>query len=288
MLKAIYTCLLLLTTSCACGRVDVVDQRSPNRPSNQELDARVLELTGVVAQLQAFLASDYTDCAVTLPAFERKLCQVAQTATAEQRVLLTARLSEMAKTFQTAIYGDDCTAAIAPGCPAPGSILAQGNAAAGQITALSTSIQALDTRLTTAEAAIAAIDSTLITLNGRVQVLEAAFATASIYTAIDMCADVTPTVGPLFEVLLLQGDRSRLVAYIEAGGNRGLGVVRQAGAGDLVIESTLSTLKCRAKIYDAVGGLRICWLKGNRMPAEAALDAACGGGLTPNLTCTCK
>lgn len=286
--------LFFLLTACANpGEPDYTDHRTP---TEQELSARVLSLQGLLSQIQSFLASEYTDCAATLPAFEQKICQIAQTSTAEQQVLLSSQLATVAKTFQTTLYGPDCSEVPSPGCPAAGSVLASLTDHEADLAALEASLNAIESRMTSAESAIAAAQASLSTLAARVTAVESVLASSSIYRMVQICANVSPTVGPIFETVLLQGDSSRVTAYLEVSGNRGLGNVKVAGGGDEAYQTTLSNLQCRFAIYDLglVSGLRICWKTNDRNANLATISAACGrvggpsgGTLLPGPQCTC-
>src|SRR5258708_5492590 len=74
----------------------------------QQLEDQVLALQGTIAMINAFASNPYTTCEPTLPPFEAKICQIAQTAVAEGDVTYFSSLATMAKVYQTALFGTDC------------------------------------------------------------------------------------------------------------------------------------------------------------------------------------
>jgi prefoldin subunit 5 len=172
-MKIFRTILLISLFSCA-QNPEKHEQRVSSQDLNlNDLKRQVLELQGTIEQINNFVASDFTTCSLTLPAFEQKICQIAQTATAEQEVTFVGQLQQVAKVLQTQIYGIDCINGTDPGCPISGSILS--NIAAVQaseatdssnISSIQTSISTIQTNITALQTSVTGLQTRLNNFNG--------------------------------------------------------------------------------------------------------------------------
>jgi hypothetical protein len=306
--------LLILGILVSCG-TERRNERSQVNPEIQRLKNQVFELQGSVAQIDAFTASDFSNCTTGLPAFETKICQIAQTATAEQRVLFSSQLAETTKIFQNELYGEDCINTTEPGCPVVGSILSdiqqvstntsniQENAddiiqLQSDMLILQSDISTLEGRLdnfngtgSSIEVVIDTIQSDLNTLSGRVDVLEDSINSDRVYQSVPICGDIVDS-GPLYEVILLSGDKTTITGYIQAGGRSGLGLIKETndGQGDIYARTTLNTRRCGFNIYDLTTELKICWANHDRRSSSSDIDMECdeaNGFANPTANCTC-
>jgi hypothetical protein len=302
----------LLLFSCGSQTQYENDRTKPTiLPELEALRKQVVYLQGTVSQIDAFVANDFADCTTGLPAFETKICQIAQTATAEDRVVFTFQLGEITKVFQNQIYGEDCINATDPGCPVAGSVLddvaqveasvatigtdsaqAQADAAAAlaAVTTMQADITVLETRMTGAEAAIVALEAAQVSIESRLDSLEATVSNSSSYRTIQLCAD-NPDSGPVFEAVLMSGDNSMVTAFITSGAKDGLGVLHELTDGDLSYLTSVNTKKCRFNIYDLTTELKICWDNTDRSATQGSIDTACDSAnnfTAPTAACTCK
>lgn len=310
-----YVLILILIVACGTERRNY----RTNRDSEvQQLKQMVLELQGTVAQIDAFTANDFSDCRSGLPAFEQKICQIAQTATAEQQVIFTGQLQEITKIFQTELFGDDCIDAVEVGCPVAGSVLErietvetnmidptivadiQADIAQLQldVSQLQGDLATLENRLNnfngtgnSIEVVISGIESDISALESRVSDLEAAINDGDIYQTIMLCEDNAAS-GPVFEPVLMTGNLLEIYAYMRASNNKvGMGVLAEAGAsGDQYLTTSGNTKKCKFKIYDLTTELKICWVNNDRKATTGEIDTECdsaGGFVSPTANCTC-
>lgn len=280
-----------------------------DRRTDTDLDSSSNEVQAIQKQI-AYLAevvssfsssSDFSTCnEVNLSALELHMCQIAQSATAEQQVLLAARLAELARVLQKSLYGDDCIpdsmGVLSGGCPLPGSIVYRlGSVDAdlvmlhAQVTSLISEIAALNLRLDSVESVITVINSTLASLDTRLDSVEATVSASDMLSIIEICDNITPTTGPVFEAFLISGDRAKLMAFVQTSGSkRGLSVLLSETDASLYTTTTLNTQACKFKVY-TYGlhlGLKVCWHKTNRSATEAQINTACTPTIGSN--CTCK
>jgi len=306
--------IFLFLASCGSDNKKVVIPSNKGSRSEIEiLKNQIFALQGTVSQIDNFIASDFSDCNNNIPSFERKVCQIAKTATAEQSVIFKSQLAELSKILQTEMYGADCMPDYDPSteslimpasCPKAGSVLDDINVLDAQvssntvfigvlqtqmtsiqstITSLQNSITSLENRLdnfngsgSSIEAVLAQIDSDLSDLSDRVDDLETVLADAALYKDITVCADITSS-GPFYETVLLQGDNTKITGYIQNGNKRGLGVVVQEGSGSSYNYTTLNTRKCYYILYDfGIGnGVNICWNNTDRRASQSEIDDEC-------------
>jgi len=291
----------------SCG-TEYRNERTPRNPELENLKKTVLQLQGTVAQLDAFTASDFSDCSSRLPPFETKICQIAQTSTAEQRVLFSSQLAQASKIFQNELYGEDCINDTDVGCPISGSItdqIQQVNtntislgALQGQVASLQNDVVLINNRLNnfngsgqSIELIIEDLATNIANLESRVDVIEDSINSNKVFQSIAVCGDI-PSSGPLYEVLLLSGDHSSVTAYLESGSRSGLARLQETGdgQGDLLYSTTLNTRKCNFKIYDLGSELRLCWNNSNRLSNENSINNECDSSnnfLNPTANCTC-
>ena len=302
--RLIVIALLLL----GCGQKNVVDRRSKPDPEMDKLRTIVMELQGTVAQIDAFTENDFSDCSSSLPEFEKKICQIAQTATAEQRLEYTAQLADIVKIFQTELYGEDCIDTVEVGCPVTGSItdiIDDNDASVSQlqsdVLALQSDMAALEARLdnfngsgNSVETVISGIESDITAIDARVTALENTINNNTVFKAIAICRDIAAS-GPIYETVLLNGDRLSITAYIKTGTKSGLGVIKDYndGNGDLYKTTSLNSKNCKFKIYETISNsdLNICWNNSNRNASEASIDTECDSAndfAAPTANCTCK
>lgn len=302
----------LLLSLTSCGQQERVDKRS-NPNTNQELEKLkndVLKLQGTIAQINSFVASNFTNCDNSLPPFETKICQIAQTATAEQQIVFVGQLQQISKIFQTELYGLDCINTTDPGCPVVGSITEQ---VAGfdariddiendladvqlDVAQLTVDLATLTTRLnnfngsgSSIEVVVTGIESDITSLESRVDDLEQTINNGDIYRTFLICKNIA-NVGPAYEPVLITGSDQVVVAYIVSGTSNGMGVVSSAGVtGNYFSSTTASTRACNFKIYDRTTTVKLCWKNTDRQATSAAIDTACNAPsfVAPLVTCTC-
>lgn len=305
--------LVIMVLLVSCG-TEKVDKRTKHRedPEITKLKEQVLALQGTIAQINAFTANDFSDCDSGLPPFETKICEIAQTATAEQSIRFKSQLSEVVKIYQDELYGEDCINDTDPGCPVTGSILDQLDDVADHSTdiaalqsdvlQLQSDLAAVESRLddfngsgNSIETVITAIQNDIVLIESRLDDLEAVVDSGDVFKTIEICDDIVNS-GPIYETFLMTGDRLKVIGYLqETIGKRGLGTVKEYGdiLGDVYEQTTLNTRRCRFKVYeDTVESyLRICWNNTNRNASSASIDTECDSAndfASPTADCTCK
>lgn len=295
----------------ACGK-----KGEEEKKQNQEVEVlrqKIAQLQGTIDMIDDFTTSDFTECSTNLPLFEQKVCKIAQTATAEQRVEFASQLAEVSKVFQNSLYGEDCMDGSSPGCPVTGSVLSslqtleiQNNANSLDITLLQTSVLSLQGDLssinnrlddfngtgTSIEAVIGGIKTEVATLKARVDAIENTLENSVTLSAISICGDNSDS-GPLYEAVLIDGNKQIITAYIIAGSKRGLGVFKQVGdaQGNLYKSTALNTKTCKFRVYEVNSELKICWKNTDRSASSSVIDTTCdfsGGFVNKLTTCTCK
>ena len=142
------------------------------------------------------------------------------------------------------------------------------------------------------EVVISGMETDIASLESRVTGLETVVNSNKVFESIALCGDIAAS-GPLYETILLSGDRTKITAYIQSGGSSGLGLYKQLGdgSGDLFDTTTLNTKKCNFKVYEKTTELLVCWDNSNRNSNEVTIDNECdlsGGFATPTANCTCK
>jgi hypothetical protein len=316
-MKALMLLLMLFCVGCmGCGKPETINKRTDHHsPQQEELDRlkdELLKLQGTIAQIDAFVANDFADCTSGLPAFETKICQISQTATAQERILYTQQLGEVAKVFQDEIYGEDCINTTDVGCPVADSMtsdiesiqvdIASNNSDVAQVVAdiatlnsnvstLELELDAIEVRLTSAEAAIVALENAQASILSRLDDLEEVVANGDIFKTYQLCGDIANS-GPIYEAVLMSGDKSFITAFITTGSKSGLGVLRTAndGDGDTYHSTRVNTRKCKFNIYDDTTELKICWNNADRSAAQAEINTECDSAnsfANPTLDCTC-
>lgn len=332
LINYILITIIVTLSLVRCGE-HVDEAVSPNRGGDTRT-SQVDEVRGQVAYLQEVIGSlgsadNYTTCnATNLSQLEVTICQISQSATAEDRVEFVSQLGNLSKLLQVSLYGTDCapddTNAFLPGCPLASSILGQVNSHTTSIaslnttvSSLSTSVTSLLTRMTTAESnistlqgnvtsinsqisgintSISSINTQISTINTTISSLQTTVHGSDLYKAVQLCANTTPTTGPLFEVDLLTSTHSYILAYVSSGGGKGLGIVRNGTDASLYTTTSLNTLACKVMIYThlnpGANQLNVCWHNTNRSATQVQINAVCDpnndGQITDKTSaCTC-
>ena len=316
-MKIVILLLTLFSVTCvSCGKPEKVNKRtnrhSPQQEELERLKKEVLALQGTIAQIDAFVANDFADCSNGLPPFETKICQISQTATAQERILYTQQLGEVAKVFQDEIYGEDCINAVDAGCPVANSMtsdidniqadILSNNSDITQVIAdiatlnsgvstLQSEIAAIDTRLTSAESAITALENAQTSILSRLDDLEEVVANGDIFKTYQICSDIVDS-GPIYEAVLMSGDKSFITAFITTGTRNGLGILRAAndGNGDTHHTTRVNTKRCKFNIYDDTTELKICWNNDDRNATQVEINTECDSAnsfANPTSNCTC-
>lgn len=281
----------------------------------KQLKATILALQGTVDMINSFTESDYTNCSSNLPVFEQKICNIAQTSTAEQRLEFTAQLQQVVKVFQIQLYGTDCLSTTDIGCPKVGSVTSTLDILNTQVVAHDTAITVLQATLVTLQTSLAGINTRLNNFNGtsdsielvintiksdvsdlktRVASVEQQMQSNKVFESIYLCHDIINS-GPIYEAILRNGDKTTITSYIDSGSRQGLGLFKAVGdsQGDLYTTTTLNTRTCSFKVYevDSNTKLKVCWKNTNRSATSADIDNTCdfvNNFATPLTSCTCK
>lgn len=302
----------------ACGSENHNHYHKEKNDDVEKLKSQVLALIGTIDQIENFTASDFSTCSGSLPPFETKICQIAQTATAEQSVLFASQLQEFVKVMQTSLYGADCRETVEAGCPASGSVLhtldaietavndavadvadmqADITALQADVAALQASVASLNSRLNdfngsgdSIETVVSGIETTIAAMESRIDAIEDTLDSASLYKTVLVCGDIVES-GPIYEAFLITGDDTKVIGYIQdSNKHRGLGVVAAAGAGDVFMSAQLNTRPCNFKIYDLTTTVKLCWNNSNRNSSRVNIDTACDSAnnfASPKANCTC-
>lgn len=321
--------VLFMTVSCGTEKIDELNDKYFTERHNgrtmvlkndqiAELRAQIFNLIGTIANLVAYSASDFSDCTTGLPADMVKACQISQTANAERMVSYTSAIQSVLKAYSDELYGVDCADTVEVGCPVAGSImdqLASVSSFAGDIATLQVDVATLQSDVTdlqndvnglltrldnfdgsgsSIEVIVSGIESDLSALESRVDNLEVAVNSDVVFKNIAICSDIVNS-GPTYETILLSGDRQSITAYIETGGQAGLGLIKTYGDvnGDMNLRTTLNNRDCNFKLYEdtAASELLVCWRNTNRNSSYAQIDTACdfaGGFASPTAACTCE
>lgn len=315
VLLSIALIVALVVSSCGKKNKETEEQNEQIK----QLKTQVAYLVGTIEQIDAFTASDYTDCNSNLPSFEKKICQIAQTANAEQLVTITSQLQSFTKVMQTSIYGADCSDEVQVGCPAPGSMmnrlstlesdLASVNADISSLSADIVSLQAdigtlqsgvagLNSRLnnfngtgSSIETVISGIDAQIASLDSRLDDVEDVINSEMVYKSVQVCKNIASS-GPVYEIYLLTGDNKKVIGYMEPSRSRhGLGAISEAGVtGHYSGVTSLNTRACNYRIYDKTTHVKLCWNNTNRSASSSSIDTVCnlsGNFANPTSACTC-
>ena len=268
-----------------------------------DLQQRLKALELFAGTYTAGVDNAFNDCnSLTVP-LEQKICQVAQTATATQQMETKAQLATIAKEFQVTLYGDNCTSVVVPGCPVAGSLMDRVTTAeAGLATAKTditaikgdiTAMKALETSLTgrvtalenrfnafngtasSIETIITGIQSDVSTLKTDVAAIKGVIVASKVLNQYLLCGDNSAS-GPVFELILVSGDKTKAYGSIKTGSWYGLGLFFSAGNANALFTTHLNTAACNFKMYNNVGNTRIqaCWIASNRSATAAQIDAA--------------
>jgi len=264
------TIFVLLVLAFGCGS-DYKDRRGTNSPPSelQVLKNKVFNLEASISTITNFVAGDFRDCSSGLPPFETKICQIAQTASAEQLIKIQGELAVIITEHQERLYGAGCETAEAAGCPIAGSIMAELGSTTGDIATL--------------QADVAALQADYTALDTRVSDIEALVSGTDYYSWIFLCEDISLW---RHEPLLITGDRS-IIRFYTAGANNGMGQL-SLGDGDLYTQTNVNP-KCQVKFYDLGTEYKVCWNNTDKNASEASIDTECGNGTGPyTADCTCK
>src|SRR5574337_1265355 len=167
-----YIVFFIMSIIMSCGPKKKDNQDEQNEQIKQ-LQTQIANLIGTISQIDDFTASDYSTCNGSLPSFEKKICQIPQTANAEQLATITSQLQEFSKIMQTSIYGTDCAAETQVGCPAVGSMMerlttleADFDSAQSDISDLAADIVSLQADIGVLQSGVAGLNSRLNNFNG--------------------------------------------------------------------------------------------------------------------------
>jgi hypothetical protein len=198
-MKIISIALFLLMS---CG-TSSKDQRT--QPTDvADLQRQILMLQGTTDQLNSLVMSDFATCpnaGETADALVRKICQVAQAATAEQRVEFKGQISDFVRVLSERLestnsqLGDLQTAYEANVISVTASL--------GVINA---SISTLQSNMTTAQGAITILQGQVASLSGSLN---------GTLQLVDVGSE-NLSAGPVYESLLRRSDKTRINAYIDA------------------------------------------------------------------------
>jgi hypothetical protein len=301
--------IFALVFALSCSSESTTNKRTQKSPYDEQ-QAQIKELTDRVNELSLFastftagVTNEFADCnLVTLP-LEKKMCQIAQTATATQQLELKSQLAIMAKEFQTVLFGDDCTDAAAVGCPVVGSIKAKIAEMDASIATNTADIASINTTIVGIQASVTTLAGRVTTLEGRlnnvggtgktietliseistdivlmkadIATIKGTLANSKVLEAFAICGD-NASSGPIYETLLLSGDRSKAFAYVKTGTADGLGLFFSAGNANAYYGTNLNTRKCQFKMYNNAGNTAVqaCWISTNRSATAAQIDAA--------------
>ena len=299
--------MISMLTIFGCGNNDNKqkrDFRSDNSSESKEvrdLKNTILSLEGTVAMITAFVANDYSDCGTGLPAFETKICRIAQTANIEQIIALGGQLNRISAIMQESLYGPDCINDTDVGCPVTGSVMADLAAFdPNDITTLQTDVgnlqmdvTALEGRLdnfngsgNSIETVISGLDTDITNLESRVTAIETVLNGSDHWEWAWFCHDVTTVTTQ--EPFAIRGDRLQLKYYVHSTDNR-MGTFEAGTTGDLYT-TTSTNPKCKLKIYDLTTDIKICWNNSNRNATEVNINTECDSAnsfTTPTANCTC-
>jgi len=177
---------------------------SVNRGTDQEIKSAMDYLVSLQGALDTLANSEYAACANAGDLTDdlvRKICSIAQSASAELQTELLAQIGVMANNLQAQI---------------------------DQInTDLANESVALNTRIDNANAAIAAIAADIADLNTRMTSIEAAITAINAYNdatdlpgsmEIILVGEDNITSGPVFESVVRRKDQSRFLAFVESWG----------------------------------------------------------------------
>lgn len=307
LLKVFLISLTLI--SCGTEKSNTRTKKEDNSELEQ-LKQQVLNIAGTISQINSFVASDFSNCDNSLPPFEKKICNIAKTATAEQMVLFTGQLQEVSKIFQNELYGPDCISTADLGCPVAGSVTARIDEVEQNVSdalsdiailqadlaALNGTLSSINGRLnnfngsgSSIETIVTAIQADLLTLDSRLDTLENNVNNGDIYRTHLVCGDVVAS-GPAFEPALITGDNLRIMMYTVSGTSNGMGVIAEAGiSGTQFLSTRANTRACNFKAYDRTTSVKLCWKNTDRSANSAAIDTACNAPTfaAPLSTCTC-
>lgn len=243
----------------------------------------------------------FENCDTLTTPLEKKVCQIAQSANSSQQFEIKTQLSTIAKEFQTAIYGDDCSEQVSTGCPNQGSLLGRMNKIendlqstsssvgvvlakvyeiSNDVNGLSTRLGILESRLNnfngtpqSIEDIISGIDGDIVSIKNDINVINGTIQSNRILMYTPLCFDNKDS-GPVYEPILIAGDKSS--AYRRSGS--GVGVTKTFSAGDPPVGfwTTLNTKKCRFRFYSNTTGtkLQVCWLNSDRLAADSLIDSS--------------
>lgn len=151
---------ILIALTISCGQPEVQNKRTQPNPEIEELKHKIAHLQ-IIADVfeDAAQRSPFADCEVETNPLARTICSIAQTAAQEQLSRIQEMFGEFAKSYQTAIFGEDCAPTGGVGCPTAGS--------------LSGRVDLIETQLASHTATIAAIQGDIADLQNDVAALDA-------------------------------------------------------------------------------------------------------------------
>ena len=286
---------------------------------NTSVETELATLREKVRALELF-AGTYTagvenpfgNCDTVTVQLEKLICQIAKTAMASEQAETKMQLATMAKEFQNTIYGADCVDAVVPGCPVAGSLMSNMAKAQSDITSNKTditaiqgsitSMQAIESAMTTRitnlenrlnafngtaqslETIITGIQTDVSTLKTDVANLKGTLAANKVINQYLICGNNADS-GPIFEILLVSGDKTKAYGSLKNGTWYGMGLFFSAGNANAGFTTHLNSKACNFKMYNNVSNsmIQACWVPTNRSASNAQIDAARTAGTA---TCT--
>jgi hypothetical protein len=299
--------LIFLSIFISCGEMVEKKQDDYERKQSKQLiddlQDQVAALTAFASTYASGLNNPFSDCESLTDALESKICKIAQTIGDSKSMEIKVPLQDLAKGFQVELFGPDCTNATDPGCPVAGSTVAKLKTAEdsinnhnislasinNQIISANTSISVLITRLTTLEnrlnnfngsgrsieTLISGLQSDVAILQSDVSGLKKIIESSRTLQEFDMCGD-NPDSGPIYEMVLIAGDRTKVYGSTKVGSKTGPALIFAAGDTDKGFTTSLNSKTCNFKIYNNLTKTKVqaCWVVSNRLATTAQIDAA--------------
>ena len=299
--------LFLLTFLIGCSNAS--DSRDYRGDQYTSPETRIQIIKNEVEQLKLFVDTyidgvnnPFKDCE-TSTGLEKKICQIATTVSSDQQMEMKSQLAEMAKQFQDAIFGADCTKDVSAGCPTSSSILGKITDFETRVSQNTTDISSLSSRVTAIETNVSSLTTKVATLEDRLNNISGSGKTleqvlqsnqtditdlktkvASILSSTvsdtnlrvyTLCNDNTDA-GPIFEPIMINTGKTNVFGNYQVGSVKGIGTVFTYGNANKGFDTTLGTKKCHVRIYSivATSKVMVCWLKTNRLATDAQIDAA--------------
>ena len=306
----VFAAFSFLAVSCDSNKSErILVTKQPSTTDQQVVEKQLTDLANRVQALELFTATytaggptAFSDCSV-LTASEKKTCQIATSVFDAGSQELRANLAAMAKEFQNTLYGTDCINTTDGGCPVAGSLLsnmaaAQANLATHSIdiAGIKSSIASMQTVETSLTSRVTTLEGRLNSFNGTAQSIETIITgikgdiTSLQNDVADLKGVISPSrmvnqyavcgniadAGPLYEVLLISGDKKNAYASVKNGSFYGTALFFKAGDTDTAFPTHLGTKTCNFKMYNDTAKTKVqaCWVPTNRAATEAQINAA--------------